>query len=577
MSDLARVNAFARAASVAPVRALPRTDWFTVLLHWACTIAFFLSLATGLRIGADELDAVVPRWLAPILPQGDMWDVHLYASFVFFFITIAYLVYLKGADLTARNALGKLRILLLAASRKMKWSAVNVALHWLFYTLLLVLMATGIAMYFGRGGWITLLHRAAAIVSIGYIVAHVTAHFLYGGWQQLLRVFLPRSLKVAGSRTARPAWIALALALPVTAAIAGLDWASYPRLVSLSVARGPDPTLFLDDPAWEAARPVLVYTAQGANLGGTGQSLVEIRSLYDADTIYFAFRWEDPTRSIARLPLIKRADGWHMMDGKADVMDVVDLYEDKFAVLFTRSSAFGDGGIAHLGPKPLPDKPAPMNGRGYHYTTDGSVNEMWQWKSTRGGLLGGMDHQFIGPPREPTAGEAAGRERYQAGYWNYDGAAPYVYNYVSEPPGGYRGPIGIKYLPKDLTKTQTAMGRPISDPEETMDEGQQYWMFEEDTIPYSPEADARIPVGTTIPGLVLKNRGRYTGERGSVHAAARWADGHWTLIAWRPLRKSARYDVDFLADTGLNLFVAVYDHTQTRHTRHQRPIRLELR
>jgi cytochrome b subunit of formate dehydrogenase len=577
MSDLVDGKADRRAASRMQLDSLPRTDWFSVLLHWACAVAFLMSLVTGLRIAADELDAVVARWLAPILPQGDMWDVHLYASFVFFFTTVAYVVYLNSADLTARNSLNKLRILLLETSRKMKWSAVNVALHWLFYGLLLVMMATGIALYLGRGGWITGLHRAVAIASIGYILAHVAAHFLYGGWQQLLRVFLPQSLKVAGKTTARPAWLALALALPFTTAVAGLDWVSTPRLISAPVSRGPDPALLLDDPAWALARPVLVHTAQGANLGGTGQSLVEVRSLHDADTIYFAFRWEDPTRSIARLPLIKREDGWHMIDDKADVMDVVGLYEDKFAVVFTQSAAFGDGGIAHLGAKPLADKPAPMNGRGLHYTTDGSVNEMWQWKSTRGGLLGGMDHQYIGPPREPTPGEAAGRDRYQAGYWNYDGAAPYVYNYVSEPPGGYRGPIGIKYLPKDLAQTQKAMGRPVSGTDDNMDQDQQYWMFEEDTVSYSPEADAQIPVGTIIPGLVLKNRGRYSGERGAVHATAQWADGHWTLIASRSLRKVGKYDVDFLTDTGLNLFVAVYDHTQTRHTRHQRPIRLELR
>ena len=577
MSDLIAAHGLRRAAAVAQEPALPRTDWFSIVLHWACAIAFLLSLVTGLRIAADALDAVIPRWLAPILPQGDMWDVHLYAGLTFFFTATAYVVYLRAADLTSRNALNKLRILVLKASTKMKWSAANVALHWFFYLLLLVLMATGIAMYLGRGGWIIDVHRAAAIVSIGYIVAHVAAHFLYGGWQQLLRIVLPQSLIVSGRATTKPAWIALALALPITAAVAGLDWAASTTLVSARVETPPDLTRLLDDPVWASARPVYVHTAQGANLDGTGQSLVEIRSVHDADMIYFAFRWEDPTRSIARLPLIKRQDGWHMLDDKADVMDVVGLYEDKFAVLFTKSTDFGDGGVAHLGPKPLADKPAPMNGRGLHYTTDGSYAEMWQWKSTRGGLLGGMDHQYMGPPREPTPGEAAGHDRYQAGYWNYDGAAPYVYNYVTEPPGGYRGPIRLKYLPKNLALTQQAMGRMVSEPGENMDEGQQYWMFEEDTVPYSSEADAQIPVGTIIPGIVLKNHGAYTGERGAVHAQSKWAEGHWTLVASRTLGKVGKYDVDFASETGINLYVAVFDHTQTRHTRHQRPVRLELR
>jgi cytochrome b subunit of formate dehydrogenase len=555
---------------------LPRTDWFTLILHWSGAIAMFLSLATGLRIAADALDAVVPKWIAPILPQGDMWGVHLYSGLTFFFTMTAYVVYLRAGDLFTRNSLTKLRVLLLPAPTKMKWSALNVALHWLLYGLLVILVITGVAMYLGYGGWIVKIHRASAITSIGYIVAHIIAHFLYGGWRQLVRIFLPQSLKVAGRATAKPAWIALAISIPVTAAVAGLDWASSSELVAHRITTAPDPAKLLDDPAWRLARPVFVHTDQGANLAGTGESLVEIRALYDAESIYFAFRWEDPTRSIARLPLIKRDDGWHMLDDKADVMDVVGLYEDKFAIIFTQSNAFGDAGIAHLGAKPLADKPVPMNGRGLHYTTDGSFIEMWQWKSTRGGLVGGMDHQFIGPPREPTAGEAAGRDRYQGGYWNDDGTAPYVYNYVSEPPGGYHGPIGVKYLPKDLAATQAAMGSVVTEPGGNMDEGQRYWMFEEETTPYSKEADAQIPVGTVIPGVVLKNHGAYTGERGAIRATAHWADGHWTIIASRALKKVGKYDEEFAPGKDLNMYVAVYDHTQTRHTRHQRPVRLSL-
>ena len=30
-------------------------------------------------------------------------------------------------------------------------------------------------------------------------------------------------------------------------------------------------------------------------------------------------------------------------------------------------------------------------------------------------------------------------------------AVPYTCNYVSEPQGGYKGPVGVKFLPKDLT------------------------------------------------------------------------------------------------------------------------------
>ena len=89
----------------------------------------------------------------------------------------------------------------------------------------------------------------------------------------------------------------------------------------------------LDDAAWAAARPVRVRTDQGANLGGAGVSTVEIRAVEDGKKIYFAFTWDDPTRSEMRLPLIKREDGWRMLGTKADIADVTDYYEDKLAIL----------------------------------------------------------------------------------------------------------------------------------------------------------------------------------------------------------------------------------------------------
>ena len=49
--------------------------------------------------------------------------------------------------------------------------------------------------------------------------------------------------------------------------------------------------------------------------------------------------------------------------------------------------------------------------------------------------------------------------RYQAGYWNDPGRAVYSYNYKSEPPGGYRGPVGIYRLPKDWKAMEAALGR----------------------------------------------------------------------------------------------------------------------
>jgi hypothetical protein len=135
----------------------------------------------------------------------------------------------------------------------------------------------------------------------------------------------------------------------------------------------------------------------------------------------------------------KQADGWHLVGTRADIADVTDFYEDKFAILFGRTTEFGNGGSTHMGPKPLGDKPAPLHSRGFHYTTDGSYLDVWQWKASRGGMLGHVDDQYFGPPIEPKPAEVAGTARYQGGYWNDPGSAFYVYNFKGEPPGGYRG------------------------------------------------------------------------------------------------------------------------------------------
>src|SRR3954452_23215438 len=91
----------------------PRTDVGTLLLHWVTAIAFVVSLFTGIRIAADALHAPVSKWLSPVLPQGQIWTFHFYAGLTLFFCTSAYFIYVNRSGLSARNALKKLRVLLM--------------------------------------------------------------------------------------------------------------------------------------------------------------------------------------------------------------------------------------------------------------------------------------------------------------------------------------------------------------------------------------------------------------------------------------------------------------------------------
>jgi cytochrome b subunit of formate dehydrogenase len=556
----------------------PRSDWGTIFLHWLTAIAMVVSIFTGLRISADAPTAVISKFLAPILPQGEIWTWHILAGLTLFFCLTAYVVYMALSGLFQRNALRKTQAIAIKgkAAKKARWGAVNVALHWFMYGVVLLMTVTGILLYLGYGNLVVDIHAAAAIVSFAYIFVHVTTHYLYGGLMQLLRLFKPDDLTADQARGRKPLLIASVVGLPVIIGLGVLDYGTRDQLVVPKVSQAPDPQKLLADPVWKNVRPVVVHTMQGANMGGTGESTIEVRAVRDDQKIYFAFRWTDPSRSLKRVPLIKKEDGWHVSDRDVSAADVTEYYEDKFAILFSHTDAFGDGGVAHMGPKPLADRPAPLNKRGLHYTTDGTYADMWQWKASRGGMLGYVENMHIGPPELPTPAEAGVNARYQAGYTGDPGKSMYLYNYPFEKPGGYAGPVTPLELPKDYKATVAAMGKIDLAPDASVDKGSKWWMFRgEDTVPYSKEADDKIPVGTVMPGVLIV--GKYEGLKAGITGHSEWEDGHWTLVASRDLHSNSKYDVDFAPEAKLYTWVAAYDHTQTRHTRHMRPIELIIK
>lgn len=554
----------------------PRSDVGTFLLHWSMAIAMVLAMITGFRLSWDGEGAVFSRFIAPILLQGDVWSIHFYAALAMFGLASAYLVYLRRAVLFSRNALGRLRILMLEAPAKLKWQAFNVSMHWGFYLLTLVMFGTGVLMYLGWGGIMVDIHAAVAIAQVAYIVIHIVGHFMQGGWPQIFRIFLPAKLVAGPMVKPRPMLVALVIGTLTSAAIAGLDLGTRHDLAIPKVAGAPKLDGILDDEAWRGLVPARVKTHQGVNLEhGRGESTVEIRAAHDGETIYFAFRWQDPSRSLKRQPLIKREDGWHMLHNRGDIGDETAFYEDKFSVMFGRTDIFG-GGVTFMGQKPLSDKPGAINGRGLHYTTDGSYTDVWQWKAARGGHLGYVDDMHFGPPYPANEKQIAGTERYSAGYLQDPGKAFYIYNQLPEPPGGYRGAVKLRRLPKDYQAIVARMGTIDLHVDATDDEGSQWWMFEDETVPYSPELDAAIPVGTVLPGVLII--GKYEGDRADVTGVPKWKDGWWTLETKRSLKGSgSKFDLDFTERKPVYLWVSVFDHNQTRHTRHVRPVRLELR
>ena len=142
----------------------PRTDVGTITLHWATALAFVVSLVTGIRIAADALRAPFSKWLAPVLPQGEIFSWHFLAGLAVFFCGSAYVAYLARSGLVERNSPKKTRILTMRAPARLKWGAVNIILHWFVYALVIFLTGTGVMMYLGYGGWWVWVHSISAFI-----------------------------------------------------------------------------------------------------------------------------------------------------------------------------------------------------------------------------------------------------------------------------------------------------------------------------------------------------------------------------------------------------------------------------
>jgi hypothetical protein len=241
--------------------------------------------------------------------------------------------------------------------------------------------------------------------------------------------------------------------------------------------------------------------------------------------------------------------------------------------LLSRSPEIGGGGTVHLGPHPLPDKPPAFSGRGLHYTADGSIADMWHWKAVRSQPAGHTDDNSFGPPAKPKPEELAGTLRYKGGYVTDPGKVSYKNNFGHQGPGGFQKSLKPARLPADFAALQSRLAPMNLDP--AASEAAPWLMTEVESVPYSEELDAVIPEGIVIPGVLLSGAG-WEGDRADLRSGAEWADGHWTLEIARKLDTGSPVDLAFVPGDPLYLWVSVFDHTQTRHSRHMRPIRLEL-
>jgi hypothetical protein len=375
-----------------------------------------------------------------------------------------------------------------------------------------------------------------------------------------------------------PFVVAVAIAIAGASIVVATDRLAVDQLQIHRISSADVPILDGDtsDRAWRNIQPFSVMTNQGGNFDGKGESRIDIRAVHDGTWAYFLFTWDDPTRSLKHLPLVKEIDGWHMLHDGYESGDEHDYNEDKFSVLLTTLDVTLAGDRTfHAGTHPIPEAPPTMTGRGLHYTPGNDVYvDVWLWKATSSGSTGWMDDSHFGPPLDPTPMQVRNVVPYRGGFAPDPGTANYADNFImsDEPAVDGKRMITPRRLPRDLAKTVAAMGEIDLDPNHGESDGARWFMTEAESVPYSSQQDVTVPVGTVIPGVIIG--GEFSGDRADIRCAARWASGHWALEVARRLDTHSQYDVPL--QTGVFMRVAAFDHSQIRHTRHVRPIRLEV-
>jgi hypothetical protein len=513
-----------------------------------------------------------------------------------------YAVYVANARLGARMRFDRTRAAMIWRRGKGRYAALNIAVVWILVAALSVEIGSGVLIFAGAGQGVVVLHRRVAWLCIACALAHVSLHALYGGLAQILKIFNPGGLRIGGpppdlaellaeqlrrrsapsspgdsprngggtqskSLQAHPLATALVAALLVFGLACGSETLTRSVLTIAVVDRSDAPRIDgdLSDPVWTRAAPVSVMTTQGGDFGGTHQSRVEIRAVHDRQFAYFAFVWEDPTRSLKHHPLVKGRDGWHVAATRADLADENVYNEDKFAVLLSPSIFPLIGAAIHLSRFPLADKPGGSSARGLHYTSDGSIIDVWQWRASHEGPGGHIDNCHFGRPGEP-ASDGKTRQ-YNGGFALDPGPIGYEPNFAIAGLG-----VRPRRLPKSLSATARAMGRISEATNESESENSRWWMSLSESMPYTAQDDAGVPVGSVIPGIIVADTIEV--RRGDVRGFGRWAAGRWTLELMRRLKTDSVYDVEI--KSGSLMWVAAFDHSEKRHTRHLRPFRLEL-
>ncbi|MBE0491773.1 MAG: ethylbenzene dehydrogenase [Sulfurospirillum sp.] len=316
--------------------------------------------------------------------------------------------------------------------------------------------------------------------------------------------------------------------------------------------KGSPASMDSNDVAWVKGKTLTILVDQKpyqpANYKGIQDTSVDLKSLYDAENIYFRVEYADPTQSLERYPWIKQADGtWKMKKNYDETGHENTYYEDKFAMFWNiNTKGFDKKGCAiacHIA------KDGKINGYsekapGRKYTRNlKETIDMWHWMSVRGEPVGHNTDQFVDSTDNGKTNKNWGRKGDEI---------------IS---GGYKDNVNKeKTAPIFMSKNK---------------DHKEFWILESDKVPFVDTFKA----GDMIPSMIVAPM---EGSRGDVASKAKWENGKWTLVFKRALvtkhPKSEIQDVQFNdLKKEYSFGVAVFDNTALNHLYHDGVFKLSFK
>lgn len=338
-----------------------------------------------------------------------------------------------------------------------------------------------------------------------------------------------------------------ALLLAASAMIVSSVYAKGMELESMKVSGAN--ALDANDGAWAKAKSLSVlvdqHPYQPVSYKGLKATNVELKSLYDADNIYFKVQYDDPTLSLERYPWIKQEDGsWKMKKNYDETEHENSFYEDKFAMFWDISAkGFAKKGCAiacHMAKDGMNNGFSDKSpGRKYTRNLKETI-DMWHWKSVRSEPVGQFDDQYVDGIDNPKDNKNWGRHGDE------------------KTGGGYKDNVNKeKTAPVFMSKNK---------------DHKDYWILDSDKVPFVDTFKA----GDMVPSMIVS---AFEGSRADIASKAKWENGKWTIVFKRALTtnapKSATQDVQFSDLKKPYYFgLAVFDNTAINHTYHDGSIKL---